>query len=299
MPTSAVEFDLLRSHAARLSGASIAGLLQDEPGRIEAQALQVGPLYATFARQRWDAQAWQALLALGRQRDLGGAFVRAALADTDRRVGEDKPVAPSFLLACVLWQDVLGGWNARLARQEHPFPALQDAIDEVFEARVGDVSGRGKLGADMREIWMMQTRFEKRVGSAPFGLVEQPRFRAAFDFMRLRAETGEIDLVLADWWQEFSVSDDATREDLIEQVRAEQHKRPRAPRAHRAPGGDLRHPPAAESAAVTPAPESAGPTVGGDGGDPAEAGAVRKRRRRRRKPGDRRDGGAGTPAAES
>ena len=76
MPTSAVEFDLLRSHAARLSGASIAGLLQDEPGRIEAQALQVGPLYATFARQRWDAQAWQALLALGRQRDLGGAFVR-------------------------------------------------------------------------------------------------------------------------------------------------------------------------------------------------------------------------------
>ena len=225
-------------------------------------------------------------------------FVSAALQDTDRRVGEEMPVAPSFLLACVLWADVREGWTRRLAQREHTHPALQGAIDEVFDTRIGDVSGRGKLGADMREIWMMQTRFEKRVGSAPFGLVEQPRFRAAFDFMRLRAETGEIDLVLADWWQEFSVSDDATREDLIEQVRAEQHKRPRAPRVHRAPGGDLRHPPA-ESAAVTPAPESAGPTVGGDGGDPAEAGAVRKRRRRRRKPGERRDGGAGTPAAES
>jgi poly(A) polymerase len=44
------------------------------------------------------------------------------------------------------------------------------------------------------------------VGSAPFGLVEQPRFGRRFDFMRLRAETGEVDVVLADWWQEFSMA---------------------------------------------------------------------------------------------
>ena len=89
-------------------------------------------------------------------------FVRAALQDTDRRVAESKPVAPSFLLACVLWADVRDGWADRLARKQHPFPALQDAIDDVFNARIGDVSGRGKLAADMREIWMMQPRFEKR-----------------------------------------------------------------------------------------------------------------------------------------
>jgi len=90
----------------------------------------------------------------------GSPFVKAALADTDRRVGEGKPVAPSFLLACVLWSDVREGWAQRIARKAHPFPALQEAIDEVFDSRVGDVSGRGKLGADMREIWMMQPRFE-------------------------------------------------------------------------------------------------------------------------------------------
>ena len=60
-------------------------------------------------------------------------------------VGEAKTVAPSFLLACVLWQDVKAGWEQRLARGEHAFPALQDAIDEVFDKRIGDVSGRGKL----------------------------------------------------------------------------------------------------------------------------------------------------------
>ena len=82
MPVAAPGFEQLRSHAARLSGTSIAGLLKAEPGRVQGQALQVGPLYATFARQRWDAQAWAALLELGRGCDLGGAFRRLFDGDT-------------------------------------------------------------------------------------------------------------------------------------------------------------------------------------------------------------------------
>jgi poly(A) polymerase len=165
-------------------------------------------------------------------------FVKNALQDTDRRVGEGKPVAPSFLLACVLWSDVREGWNERRIKQP-PFPALQDAIDEVFDSRIGDVSGRGKLGADMRDIWLMQPRFEKRVGSGPWTLVDHVRFRAAFDFMRLRADVGEVDELLADWWQEFSLADDATREDLLQQARtaAPQDDAPKKRRRRRKPAG--------------------------------------------------------------
>ena len=172
-------------------------------------------------------------------------FVNAALQDTDRRVGEGKPVAPSFLLACVLWADVREGWQVRSA--EMPiFPALQEAIEDVFNARIGDVSGRGKLAGDMREIWTMQPRFDKRSGSAPFGLVEQARFRAGFDFMRLRAEVGEVDEELADWWETFSTASDDTRADMLQSVKAP----PRAvkadgtpvarkrPRRRRKPAGD-------------------------------------------------------------
>ena len=157
---------------------------------------------------------------------------------TDRRVGEGKPVAPSFLLACVLWSDVREGWNERRLKQP-PFPALQDAIDEVFDSRIGDVSGRGKLGADMRDIWLMQPRFEKRVGSSPWTLVDHVRFRAAFDFMRLRADVGEVDELLADWWQEFSLADDATREDLLQQARTAviQDDAPKKRRRRRKPAG--------------------------------------------------------------
>jgi poly(A) polymerase len=204
------------------------------------------------------------------------AFVNVALADTDRRVGEGKPVAPSFLLACVLWADVREGWAKRLARKEHPHPALQDAIDEVFDARIGDVSGRGKLAADMREIWMMQPRFEKRVGSTPFGLVEQPRFRAGFDFLRLRADIDEVDVRLADWWQEFSMASDAEREDLVQSAKLEQQTLQAVkPRVRRAPRP--------EGATVSVPSEANAATTEADNG---ESGAPKKRRRRRRKPGE-------------
>lgn len=229
-------------------------------------------------------------------------FVRAALQDTDRRVAEDKPVAPSFLLACVLWSDVREGWAQRLARKEHPFPALQGAIDDVFDSRIGDVSGRGKLGADMREIWMMQPRFEKRTGNTPFSLVEQPRFRAGFDFMRLRADAGEVDVVLADWWQEFSLASDAVREDLVVQVREEQQKGARRVRvvkpqekasAAERPAAGAPLPPA--NAAASEPSESFESSESSSAQDGGTSDAPKKRRRRRRKP----TGGGHAPAGEA
>ena len=201
-------------------------------------------------------------------------LVRAVLQDTDRRVAEGKAVAPSFLLACVLWQDVKAGWEQRLARGEHAFPALQDAIDEAFEQRIGDVSGRGKLAADMREIWVMQPRFDKRSGNQPFSMVAHIRFRAGFDFFRLRADVGEASDELVEWWQEFSLTDDARREDMMAQVREEQRQAQRAqqrkaqPVVHRLPKAD------GAEALPTPADDAV----------PA-ADAPKKRRRRRRKPG--------------
>jgi poly(A) polymerase len=112
---------------------------------------------------------------------------------------------------------------------------LQEAIEDVFNARIGDVSGRGKLAGDMREIWTMQPRFEKRTGSSPFGLVEQARFRAGFDFMCLRAEVGEVELELADWWEDFSLADDDSRVALLQAVKP-------APRAVRAEGEPKKRP---------------------------------------------------------
>ena len=220
-------------------------------------------------------------------------FVKAALVDTDRRVNEGKPVAPSFLLACVLWEDVRSGWQERLAQRQHPLPALQEAIDEVFDKRIGDVSGRGKLAADMREIWVMQPRFEKRVGNTPYGMVMQPRFRAGFDFMRLRADVGEVEEALAEWWQDFQAADDERRDDLMDQAKEEQRARQKAqqPVVKRVP----RNAPAAAARAATPAGSADSPEEGAEFA--TEGSAPKKRRRRRRKPGGGAGGGEGAAPA--
>ncbi|QXL85164.1 polynucleotide adenylyltransferase PcnB [Comamonas sp. NLF-1-9] len=204
-------------------------------------------------------------------------LVRGVLQDTDRRVKEGKAVAPSFLLSCVLWPDVKAGWERHLAAGEHPFPALQAAIDEVFAQRIGDVSGRGKLAADMREIWVMQPRFERRTGHGAHSMVAHIRFRAGFDFLRLRADSGEVAEELVSWWQQFSLADEERRNDMLDQLREEQRQRSRQRKS-----GPQR------SASNAPEPDA------GAEGDAEPASAPRKRRRRRRKPAGA-DGSQGSP----
>lgn len=153
------------------------------------------------------------------QHDGREKFIQQALADTDRRVGEGKPVAPSFMLACMLWHDVLRHWEAQRAQGEPLIQALQMAIDQTFDQRVGDISGRGKLAADMRDIWMMQPRFQRRTPSSTAALLAQPRFRAGFDFLRLRADAGEVPAELGEWWGDFSQADDEGQAQMLEAAR--------------------------------------------------------------------------------
>ncbi len=214
-----------------------------------------------------------ALAGASRERE---TFVRLALEDTDRRVAEGRAVAPSFLLACMLWHDVSERAAKARAAGEPAFPALQQAVDAVFEARIGDISGRGKLAADMREIWFMQPRLERRSPGSARGLVEQPRFRAGYDFLRLRADAGELSADLADWWEDFHLGSDEDRDAMLAELRALSVQRVR-----RVPA-----PSQGGAGAATDAADAAAATAAED------AGAPRRRRRRRRKPGGRAGPGA-------
>src|SRR5690606_31180041 len=75
-----------------------------------------------------------------------------------------------------------------------------------------------RFTADMREIWFMQPRFERRVPKAIWRMLEQPRFRAACDFLQLRAAAGEFDSVLAQWWMDLANADQATRAAMIDEI---------------------------------------------------------------------------------
>jgi poly(A) polymerase len=151
------------------------------------------------------------------EQPLGEKFVRLALANTDERVRQGKPVSPGFLFASLLWHQVLEKWKAYEAAGEHSLPALHLAADDVLETQTDTLAIQRKIAADMREIWAMQPRFDRRVGKSPYKLLEHIRFRAGYDFLLLRCASGELDEDIGIWWTEFQNADGPGREALLAQ----------------------------------------------------------------------------------
>lgn len=149
------------------------------------------------------------------EQPLGEKFVTLALAGTDERVRQGKPVSPGFLFASLLWHQVLEKWNAYKAAGEYPIPALHLAADDVLNAQTEKLALQRKIATDMRDIWAMQPRFERRVGKSPYKLLEHPRLRAGYDFLLLRCASGEIDAEIGEWWTDFMAADRPGREELL------------------------------------------------------------------------------------
>ena len=82
----------------------------------------------------------------------------------------------------------------------------------------------------MKEIWLLQQRFEQRAGQRPFRLLEQPRFRAAFDFLLLRCASGEVNDELGLWWDEFQDASAERQKEMLQPEGAGEKKRRRKPR---------------------------------------------------------------------
>lgn len=128
------------------------------------------------------------------------ALIEKAIANTAARIEAGKPVTPAFIFAALLWPAVREG-AAQLEREGMPAaPALASAQSQVVSRQVQRVAIPKRFSIPMREIWQLQPRFHKRRGRHPERLIPHPRFRAAYDFLVLRAEVGEVEPELAEWW---------------------------------------------------------------------------------------------------
>jgi poly(A) polymerase len=162
------------------------------------------------------------------EQPLGQRFIDVALGDTDARAREGKALSPAFLFSTLLWHEVLATWTAAKDRGEAPTPALFNAMDKVLGAQAERIAIPRRLEATMKEIWTLQPRFSQRAGQRPFRLLAHPRFRAAYDFLLLRAKSGEAATELAEWWTRFQ---DAGEQERTQMLRADEapkkRKRPR------------------------------------------------------------------------
>ncbi|MCX7095472.1 MAG: polynucleotide adenylyltransferase PcnB [Methylobacter sp.] len=126
-----------------------------------------------------------------------------ALENSDNRIAEGKTVTAYFLLAAFLWEPVRILAQEKMARGEIEVIAYQDAASEIIGRQIKSTALPRHISMAMREVWSMQPKFNARIGSKPSRLIGHPRFRAGYDFLLLRAQTGGADPELAEWWAKY------------------------------------------------------------------------------------------------
>lgn len=146
--------------------------------------------------------------------DFPRLFLIRALENSDKRFAEGKSLTPYFLLAALLWEPLQAVVQKRLAQGENEVIAYQNAANEVLSAQIKITAMPRHITQAMRDVWFLQNKFSRTVGSRPYRLLEQPKFRAAFDFFQLRADTGGADSELVDWWARFQDADEEQRQKM-------------------------------------------------------------------------------------
>ena len=159
---------------------------------------------------------------------IADALVARALESTDTRIGSGKPVTPGFLFAALLWEPVLHDSEACAARGMSDIQAYDAAGADVIERQIQHVSLPRRFSLMVREIWGLQPRLVNRHGrGAANRLLTNPRFRAAYDFLLLRAESGEDVAEHAKWWTRFQEVEDGERHSMAEEKRGPKRRRRR------------------------------------------------------------------------
>ena len=143
-------------------------------------------------------------------------MLEQGLANTDERIAADKPVTPTFLFAVLLWSAVLRELNERQAGPAPDVALLMQACDTVLRAQQSRVAIPRRFGIPMRELLLLQPRFNRRSGVKSLSLMQHPRFRAAYDFLLLRAQCGVADPELARWWTDIQLLPHEERVALVQ-----------------------------------------------------------------------------------
>ena len=142
-------------------------------------------------------------------------LINATLKNTDHRIRQNKTVNPAFLLAVLLWYPLLEEIQRLEATGLPPLVAIEQAMSTVISKQVKLIGIPKRFSQVMREIWLLQYRFPRRHGNKAQQLLTHPRFRAGYDFLLLRVESGEEEPELGQWWTEFQTK---TAEEQIEMV---------------------------------------------------------------------------------
>jgi poly(A) polymerase len=146
-------------------------------------------------------------------------LVTCALTNTDARIAAGKTTTPAFLYAALLWGAMRTLAHQMQVQGMNEAEALQEAGNVIVARQVQRTALPKRFSLPMREIWNLQLRLTQITGKRPFVTLTHPRFRAAYDFMLLRAEAGEEIQELCDWWTRFQIAEDDEQQGMVNVAR--------------------------------------------------------------------------------
>ncbi|MEQ1545524.1 polynucleotide adenylyltransferase PcnB [Methyloglobulus sp.] len=163
-------------------------------------------------------------------------FLIRALQNSDNRIAEGKTVTAYFLLAAFMWEPVQMLAKELLKKGGDEYMAYQDAANEAISRQIKVTAMPRHITTAMREVWSLQPKFNARVGAKPSRLLTHPRFRAGYDFLLLRAETGGADPELAEWWARYQSANENEQRKMTAPARNNQNKKTGMKRNYRRTG---------------------------------------------------------------
>lgn len=140
----------------------------------------------------------------------------AGLRNTDDRVRKDKPVAPTFLFALLLYGPIATAIEASPPEHWHELGTILDACDRAARQVQAHIALPRRFSLGVREMFAMQPRLEHPRGKRALRTLEHPRFRAAFDLLVLRAELGLASSETAEWWTQLQEASAEERDEMVE-----------------------------------------------------------------------------------
>jgi poly(A) polymerase len=167
-------------------------------------------------------------------------LISQALINTDLRIKQGKPVTPAFLFAALLWPALPAKVLRLQERGMPPIAAMHEAAHELIIEQCQRIAIPKRLTMPIREIWDMQERLPRRSGKRADALLDNPRFRAGYDFLLLREIAGEQTDGLGEWWTDYQECNDSERRQMIRDLSGKPEADGAAPRKRRRSSGAKR-----------------------------------------------------------
>jgi len=164
--------------------------------------------------------------------DIDRNMITSATSNTDKRIRQHKKVTPAFIYAAFLWPALRASMRHLMGEQKlSAHEAMQSAAQGIVSQQLSYTAVPKRFLIPMREIWALQLRLPRRHGNRAATLLEHPRFRAAYDFVLLREQSGENVNGLGAWWTRYQSANESDRQIMSDELNATQNNSPRPKRS--------------------------------------------------------------------